>query len=529
MKSTLSYLCAALVIVAVPGWAAPPNDIDAFVTSAMQRFEVPGMAVAIVEDGKATLTGGYGVRKLGRPQRVDEHTVFEIGSCSKAFVTAALAVLVDEGKLRWDDKVIDRLPGFRMYDGHTSLEMTVRDLLVHNSGLSLGAGDLLFYPPTDFNREDVVQRLRYLKPARSFRAGYAYDNVLYIAAERLVEQVSGLSWERFVNERMFAPLGMSDSVASSYELQGENFAWPHARIDGAMRGVGSVEALSIGEEFGKPGKSPLTGTIMSSAQDLSRWLQVQSNAGAIVANSKRLYSAESARELWTPRTLMPITDAPAAIADTTPSFQAYALGWIVRDYRGHKIVTHGGSTDGFLTSIVLIPHLRVAFAITMNSEDGEARMATYYRLLDHYLGLPVRDWIGAFAQARQQRIDAALAELRKPTHEVRGSGPSLPLASYAGRYQDAWYGSITINSAPAASTGLTISFDRSFGMSGTLEHLRHDTFRTHWADRGIEDAYVTFTLSADGSIEQMTMQAISPLADFSFDYQDLLFRPLPAQ
>lgn len=528
MNRTL-LLGFALLIGTGSVLAAPPADVDAFVESAMQRFEVPGMMLTIVEGDTTTLARGYGVRKLGRPERVNERTVFEIGSCGKAFVSAALATLVDEGKLNWDDKLIDRLPGFRMYDGFASLEMTVGDMLVHNSGLSLGAGDLMFYPPTTFTREDVVQRLRFLKPSRSFRSGYAYDNVLYIAAERLVEHVSGLPWERFVKERLFAPLGMNDSVASAYELRDDNFGWPHGRIDGEMRGVGTVEPLRIGETFGKPGNSPLTGTIMSSASDMAHWLRVQLSSGVIGASRERLFSEASAREMWAPRTLVPITGVPAAIAATKPSFQAYALGWYVRDYRGHKIVMHSGSTDGFLTAVAIIPERRVALSISINSEDGEARWAVYYRLLDHYLGLPAQDWIEAYAQAREQRIDEALAELRKPIDEVRGPGPSLPLAKYAGRYEDAWYGTITIGPPPAGRAGLQISFDRSPGMRGALEHLRRDTFRTRWTDRSIEDAYVTFTLRGDGTIDQITMQAISPLADFSFDYHDLLFRPVAAE
>jgi CubicO group peptidase (beta-lactamase class C family) len=223
MKKSLLHLFAfcLILLASAQGLAQtePPPDLDDYVARALKEFEVPGLAVAIVKDGKVEFVKGYGVRKLGEPAPVDEQTLFGIASNTKAFTAAALAILVDEGKISWDDPVIKHLPGFQMYDPFVTREMTVRDLLTHRSGLGLGAGDLMFFPPTTFTRDEIVARLRYIKPATSFRSKYAYDNVLYLVAGQVVAAVSGKSWDDFIKERIFAPLGMTASNTSVKDLR----------------------------------------------------------------------------------------------------------------------------------------------------------------------------------------------------------------------------------------------------------------------------------------------------------------------
>lgn len=498
--------------------ATPPADIDRYARRSMETFGAPGMAIAIVEDGATTLARGYGVRKLGEPDRVDERTLFPIGSNTKAITAAALAVLVDEGRLAWDDRVLDRLPGFRLYDAFASHEMTIRDLLTHRSGLGLGAGDLLFFPPTDLSRKEIVARLRHIRPATSFRSAYAYNNVLYIAAGELTSSVAGASWEEFIERRIFEPLGMTDSSTILGRTSSANRAWPHARLSGPLRGVGTLQPLSRemdGENFAP------AGSIRSSAVDIAQWLKVQLAHGAL-DNGARLFSEEAGREMWRPHTPIPVSPAPAPIAAVTPTFDNYGLGWFVRDYRGHKLITHGGAVDGSLSVIAMLPEKRVGVAIMINSEDGAARWAVLYRLLDHYLGLSSPDWIDAYAQARRKQVQDALATLDDKPQTGAGPGPSLPMGQYAGVYRDPWYGEVVIS---AATDGLRIAFAHTPALRGALEHVRYDTFRTRFDDRNIEDAYVSFALKPDGTIEQMKMQVISPLADFSFDYGDLLFTP----
>ncbi|MET4569922.1 serine hydrolase [Rhodanobacter soli] len=512
------FMAGALAVIAAPAWAAAPQDLDAFAARAMKAFDTPGMAVAIVEDGQAA-THVYGIRKLGAPERVDAHTVFPIGSNTKAFTAAALAILVDQGKLHWDDLVVDKLPGFRMYDAYTSQHMTITDLLVHRSGLGLGQGDLMFLPSTTRSRAELVHAIRHLKPATGFRSGFAYDNVLYSVAGELVEAVSGERWEDFVQRHMLSPMGMRDTL-TSLDVQGPDSVSLHGKISGPVRGMGppSVLGTVLSGDVCAP-----AGALRVSADDMTHWLRVQLAHGALDGD-KRLFSEAASQALWTPQTLVPIDAPPAPLALTRPAYQAYALGLFVRDYRGHRIVMHTGGVLGAYSVVAILPERHVAFAIMLNAEDAGTLMATFYHLLDHYLGLPPTDWIGNYRQVDELGIAAALKAIQArqaKTHPERG--PSLPPAGYAGVFSDPWYGTATIS---RGKDGMRLSMDRTPGMQGALEHVQYDTFRTHWSKPGLEDAYVTFALRPDGSVDHMTMQAISPLADFSYDYQDLYFTPV---
>ena len=527
-KSTRYAAFAAALLLSTSAFAAPPPDLDARVEAAMQAYATPGFAIAIVEDGEVVHAKGYGVRKLGSPEKVDADTIFPTGSTGKAVTTAAIAILVDEGRMDWDDKVIDHLPDFRMHDPWVTREMTVRDLLVHRSGLGLGAGDLLYVPRTSRSRADVVRALRHIEPATSFRSGYAYDNILYVIAGELVAAVSGQSWESFIRDRVFRAAGMQDSVSDEKDrFANPNRAHPHARIDGPVRGLGTQVVLAEREGLGQVAAP--AGGLSSSANDLARWLQVQLGQGALPGgDGKRLYSEAAAREMWTPRVLTPIRAYPPPISDMTPQFSSYALGWSVQDYRGTKTVQHGGAVFGVLTMVVLVPDRDVGFALQMNSEDYPVLRGVMNELLDHYLGFPKRDWVAAFGEWNDRRLAAGVAALEAATGgERRRTRPSLPLARYAGRYADSWYGPIAINHDGA--DGLRIDFLQSPGMAGALEHYRYDTFIARWDDAAIEQAYVTFNLDAGGKVARITMKAVSPVADFSYDYQDLLFEPQPAE
>ncbi|MFC4527137.1 serine hydrolase [Dyella halodurans] len=516
--------CAALLVSWCAVASASPSsvstpELDAFAHKAMQTFDTPGMAVTIV-DGDTVTTHAYGVRKLGDASPVDAHTIFPIGSNTKAFTSAALAILVDQGKLRWDDRVVDKLPGFRMYDAYASSEMTVTDLLVHRSGLGLGEGDLMMFPTSDRTRAQLVHDIRYLKPARSFRGGYDYDNVLYIVAGALVEAVSGQRWEDFVQQQILDPLQMHDTQVSIDTRTGDQ-ASLHAKNTTAVRGVGQQSVLKTvmtGQVFAP------AGALQVSATDMGPWLRLQLDSGQL-DKSKRIFSEAAAKALWTPQTLIPISALPEPVALAQPQFEAYALGFEVQDYRAHKIITHLGGVLGGVSAVVIIPEKHAAFAIMLNSEDVGTLFAVREHLLDSLLGLPSPDWIAGYKQVFDGINAEAVAALKSPakaTHAARG--PSLPLSDYVGVYRDPWYGTATLGRDGKGA--LTLSFDHSPGMHGTLEHVQYDTFRTHWAMPDVEDAYVTFALKPDGSIDQMTMKAISPIADFSWDYQDLRFTPV---
>jgi CubicO group peptidase (beta-lactamase class C family) len=494
--------------------AMAPADLDAYVSASMKTFDVPGMAVAIVKDGKVVVAKGYGVRKLGDSTAVDEFTMFGIGSNTKAFTTAALATLIDDGKLAWDDPVYQRLPGFVMYDPYVSHEMTIRDLLTHRSGMGLGEGDLLFWPHTTYTREDVIYKLRFMKPASSFRSHYAYDNLLYMTAGQIIPAVTGTSWDDYLRQRIFAPLGMNHSNVSNAAFRpGDDYAFPHSRVDGKLQVI----------PFGVLDNAGPAGSINSCAADMAKWVQLQLNRGKFTDHDGRLFSEQRSNEMWAPQTILPIGQYSAPLAGLKPKFADYALGWALRDYHGRKLVGHTGGVGGFVSRVMLVPEENLGVVVLTNAEEDGAFDSILYHVLDSYFGLPATDWIAAFKSVSDTEEKEAAETMRKAEGgRAADSKPSLPLERYAGAYADAWYGPITIR---MENGGLVMSFDHSPTMIGDLQHWQHDTFKAHWRVRTIEDAFVTFSLNPDGTIESARMAAVSPLADFSFDYQDLLLKP----
>ena len=515
-------IAIVLTVSSLSAWAAPPANFVKRVEGVRTAAEVPGMAIAIVEDGKVTLARGFGVRKLGSPDKVDADTIFMTGLTGKAMTVAALATLVDAGKLKWDDLVTDLIPGFQMYDPWVTREMTLRDLLVHRSGLGLGAGDLLVIPRGTLSRAEVVRRLRYIKPATSFRSGYAYDNVLYIVAGHVIDLVSGQPYEDYIREHVFKPAGMLHSTSDEvHRFANANRAAPHGRTGGIVRGVGPLKLLD--EHDNLAAASTPAGLLAISANDMARWLQIQLAKGKLPEGGQ-LFSEQASAEMWTPQTIEPIGPPLPGLEDMQPNFQQYALGWEVRDYGGQKIIWHSGGVFGFVTVVVLIPEKNVGFAITQNSEDGQARFGLMYELLDHYLGLPKKDWPARITKVRKARFDAAVEAVKAAAATPVPSKSSLASEKYAGRYVDAWYGDITIDSG---AQGLRVNFTNTPNMGGRLDHWQYDTFIARFDDANIEPAYVTFAIGAEGNVERITMKPVSPIADFSFDYQDLLFTPAP--
>jgi CubicO group peptidase (beta-lactamase class C family) len=494
--------------------AAAPNDLDEVASRVLKEFEVPGLAIAIVKDGKVVLAKGYGVRKLGEPAPVDDNTLFGIASNTKAFTAAALAMLVDEGKITWDDPVIKHLPSFQLYDPYVTREMTIRDLLTHRSGLGLGAGDLLWWPPSDYSRDEIIRRFRYVKPATSFRSRYAYDNVLYMVAGQVLSAVAGKSWDDFIKERIFNVLGMTTSNTTVAALtSSRNAAAPHAKVEGKLKTITPLALENVGP----------AGAINSSVAEMSKWLIAQLNRGQI-DEGRRLFSERQSREMWSAQTITPQGDPPPHLSALRANFSAYGLGWGLTEYRGLKTVSHTGGLMGCVSRVTLVPDLNLGVVILTNQQSGGAFQALTYRILDHYMSAPATDWIAAFKKSEEMGLArAAEVEKQQASKRVTDSKPSLPLSKYAGRYTDAWYGDVTI---AMESDKLVLRFGHTPLLVGDLEHWQHDTFVARWRDRSLDaDAFVYFTLKPDGSIEQFRMAAVSPLTDFSFDFQDLLFTP----
>ncbi len=409
MKPRVTLLLAVL-LVSIPAWAqTAPADLDAYVLRAMQTFDVPGVAVAIVKDGRVALAKGYGVRKIGAPGAVDSHTLFGIASNTKAFTCAALGMLVDEHKLDWDDTVVNRLPGFAMYDAYVTNQMTIRDLLTHRSGLGLGAGDLLFFPPSSFTREEIIHKLRYIKPASSFRSKYAYDNLLYMVAGQIIPAITGKQWEEFIRERIFDPVGMTDSNTSVTEFrEGGNVATPHAEVEGKVQPI----------PFARIDNTAPAGAINSSVSDMAKWMIVQLNDGRLSSDpERRLFSERAHREMWSPQTILPNPDPPAGFEALRTNFAAYGLGWGLREYRGHKQVGHTGGLPGYVSQVTMIPDLKLGVVVLTNQEQGGLFSAISDHILDAYLSAPPVDWIKAFRDRAEQQRAA-----RRGSREQAGRG-----------------------------------------------------------------------------------------------------------
>ena len=498
---------------AAPAAVLPPG-FDALVAKSLKTFGVPGMGIAVVKDGRVVLAKGYGVRKLGEPAPVDARTLFGIASNTKVFTATALALLVEEGKLAWDAPVTRYLRWFQLSDPYVTRELTVRDLLVHRSGLGLGAGDLLLFPETTYGRREIVERLREIPMATSFRSAYAYDNVLYVAAGELIEAVSGKTWEDFVAERILKRVGMGSSrTRHTADIAGLNVAIPHADLETGV----------IPQSIDENDNMNAAGGILSCAEDMAKWMLVHLEEGKL-ADGTRLVSERTVRELATIVTPIPIGTPAPELAAQRMNFNGYALGLRINDYRGKKIVNHTGGLTGYVSRVLMVPELELGIAVLTNQESSDAYNSLIYAVVDQAMGLPPTDWMAAYLKV-QARGQASVDETLKKAAERRDASlkPSLPLEAYARTYTDAWYGPIVVS---LEGGRLVMSFAKTPGMVGDMEHWSRETFVVKWRDRELRaDAYVTFAIDPDGEIVEARMKAVSPATDFSYDFHDLRLKP----
>jgi CubicO group peptidase (beta-lactamase class C family) len=489
---------------ASPARPVPPG-FDDFMQRALTQLHTPGIAVAVVMDGRIVFAKGYGVRRFDRPERVDTSTVFQVASNTKATTAAILAQLVDEGKLKWDDRVVDHLPWFAMSDPYVTNEMRVQDLLSHVSGLSLGMGDLLWFYGT-FTRREIAERVRYLPLANSFRAAYNYDNVLFAVATMLIEEVEHRSWDDVIRDRILRPVGMTSASTTvrGWDPNG-NWAWPHAMVDGRLQLVDqdTVDNLAGGA------------ALNASVADMARWVRVQLDSGRVDA-THRLWTPDQTRQMWLGRISQ--SNGRGAVTDVTAGFSEYALGWGTYDYLGNKVVTHTGGLSGQITRVFLLPARRMGFVVLTNSESP-AMTAVTLQLRDWLTGHrnTGQDYVTQYAAPRSQ-FDYAAYDRKLDSARVRGTTPSLPLSGYAATWVDPWYGEVT---TALADGKLVVRFSRSPGFTGELTHWQRDVFRVHFRLRQVPDAWMWFTLDRDGQAAEARMEPVYPNTDFSFDWQDL--------
>jgi len=536
MKLRLLVLMLFSICSAAYSQGLTPEQIDSVVERARRAFDVPGIAVCVIKDGKVIHSKGYGVRSLNSRQPVDENTLFGIASNSKAFTTAALGMLVDEGKISWDDRVRKYIPEFRLYDPYVTDEFTIRDLLCHRSGLGLGAGDLMFFPDgSHFTIPDIIHNLQYLKPASSFRSQYAYDNNMYIVAGEIVTRVSGMSWEDFIEKRILQPLGMTHSAASFVRLcDSSDIIDGHARVDGKVQVIrrhrGQLDDAA--------------GGIYSCISDLSKWVLLHLSDGTYGPNGKRLFSEAVFRERWTPQTILPL----GGPGPYNTHFAAYGLGFGLSDVMGYKQISHTGGLEGMVTQITMIPELKLGIVVLTNAEEGLAFTAITNQIKDSYFGITGTDRVTEYARARQQQLErekratdsiwaAVAAAQEKPgagngrgrgvaASPSRGGGSGSAVkpvdwSAYTGSYRDNWLGEVTITDKDGH---LWFDSQRSPRLTGEMLPYKGNSFIVKWVDRSMDaDAYVIFSLDERGVATEIRMKDVSPLTDFSYDFQDLDF------
>jgi len=477
------------------------KEIDAYAEKTRLDWNVPGIAVAIVKDDKVVFAKGYGAREMGKTERVDENTLFAVASNSKAFTTASLAILVDEKKLNWDDKVVKYLPEFQMYNPYVTSELTVRDLVSHRSGLDTFSGDLLWYETT-YSADEIIRRVRFLKPTSSFRSSYGYQNLMFIAAGKIVEKVSGKPWVEFVRERILTPLGMNNTKTSVLDYKtGDNVAVPHNESGGRLR------ALPQGIVDGAAGAVRLN----SSAVDMAKWLRLQLGRGKF--EGKQIFSEQQSGVMWSAHTVLGVNPFPAKDAPTK-LFSAVGLGWFLNDYRGRKVVSHTGGLDGMISQTAMMPEENLGLVVLTNSETGVISIIKN-KIFDVFTDAPKRDWSAeSLERAKQNKAKAAEEDAKIVASRATNTKTSLSLKNYAGNYADQLYGEATVTEEGGK---LVLRFVQSPNFVADLEHWHYDTFQIKWRPSvayNFPRGFVTFTIDKMGATDEMKID--QPNNDFWF-------------
>ena len=487
------------------------TQLNEVVQNTMATFNVPGIAVAIIKDGKIVVSKGYGVSNIKTQQKVDGNTLFGIASNSKSFTSAALAILVDEGKINWDDKVISILPEFKMYNEYVTNEFTVRDLLTHRSGLGLGAGDLMIWPDGhNFTAKDIVKNIHFLKPVSAFRSKYDYDNLLYVIAGEVIEKVSGKSWCDFVEERIMKPIGMDKSAASWSRLKDtSNTIVPHVPTDGK---------LEIIPRYKNPIFDAAAG-LYTSTNELSKWLILQMNDGKFGDN--QIFSKKQHDEMWKSQTILPVRNNSPFVTN----FTSYGLGWRLNDINGHLEVSHTGGLDGIVTQTIMIPDMKLGIIVLTNQQSGSAFNAISNTIKNSYLGLPNFDfvsYIGKERHTKEENADKITDEVWETvTKNYKNKKFKIDTKKFVGRYTDNWFGDVIISDKKGK---MYLQSVRSPRLTGEVFFYKNNNYVVKWNIRSFHaDAHIFFDLDENGNANHFKMKAISPLTDFSYDFHDLDF------
>ncbi|WP_411360827.1 serine hydrolase [Pseudidiomarina sp. YC-516-91] len=502
-RAALFALLLAAPAYSAQGLAADvsADKIRETANNTLKALNIPGVAVVAVHRGEVILAEGFGVRDIATNEPVTADTLFGIASNTKAFTAAAIATLVEQGKLSWDDKAIEHLPELRLADPNITAELTIRDMLSHRSGLGLGAGDLMIWPNTDKTTADLIEGLAHVPVQRDLRQGFAYNNLMFVMAGEIIARVSGMPYAEYIEQTFLQPLHMQNTaVGFSNIAEGyDNVAVGTIEYDGELQRF----PLDFLEDFSS------AGAMASSVNDLSKWLLTQLNEGTS-PSGEQLFSEASQNTMWNVTTPLTANGNPAT------QFRGVGLGWFVKDYHGVKHVSHSGGILGMLSLTTLIPEHEFGMVVLSNQQAFGGLTAITEEALEDLLELPDRDWVteqqADYRKSIQEKADFALAQ---PAHKR----PALELPNYAGTYRDAWYGDVIV---ALEEDELLISFTHTELLKGRLEHYNGDTFVVRWNEPLLEaDAFIDFNVDRANKIKGATLEAIAPFTDFSFDFHNL--------
>lgn len=479
-----------LFAVAIPAGAQQTDDriqqLEAYLDTSRAEWQVPGLAIAVVQNGRPLLVKGYGIRQTGSTAEVTEETLFAAASTTKAMTAAAMGILVDEGKVKWDDKVVDHMPDFQLSDPFITRELRVRDLFTHNAGL--GNADFLWFN-SDLTSEEILDRMRYAEPAYPFRGGYTYQNIMYLAAGELIERLSGMPWELFVQERLFDPIGMYQTYASrEASLDQANRSVAHYEIDGEVTAIEDSSADAIAP----------AGAVWSSVADMSRWLLFVLDSARV--DGRPLLQAATYKEWLRPQIVIPPRQFYPTVQLTQPHWTTYALGWFQHDYRGRFVSFHTGSLPGTTAIAAILPEADLGVYIFGNLDHAELRHALMYKVFDIFaFDDSSRDW-SAEVKALYDQLDQNAEKQRKESlaKRVLNTRPSKALSEYAGTYTDPFYGEVMV---VLKDGKLYLSSGKK--NNAVLSHWHYDTFSAKWDQKWRQESLVDFSIGADGMISEI--------------------------
>lgn len=475
------------------------KKLDRYYSKMTKDWDIPSVAIGIVKDGELVFTGTYGLSEVGHAEKPNANTLYGIASNSKAFTSAIIAMLEQQGKLKWDDKVQDYLPYFQVYDPWVSGHVTIRDLLSHRVGLGTFSGDVIWYK-SDFSAEDIVRRAQYIPQAFDFRAGYGYSNIMYIAAGEVIRAVTGKSWSENVKELIFNPLGMERSITSPKMLKSlGNYVTPHAREQEVNIPIDWVDWEEVGA----------LGGVISSVNDLSKWMVFNLNHGVI--GSDTLISKANRNLMWTPHANFVVDHTSKN--DFDRHFSAYGLGWGLSDYHGLLRVSHTGAIDGMITSLTLIPDKNLGVVVLTNGMKAPIAAATNYAL-DQFLGLGTSDWSAKLLKRTDanQQADTRISSRREK--RILGTNPSLPLESYTGTYFSDIHGNIYIE---LVDNVLNMEFEHADYLSATLKHWHYDVWEIIWDKKHAWFNFGTIKFNTDNNLNIIGIDFDVPNNDIFFD------------